>query len=314
MKKYLCRMLAKFAYYCLIQPLSYLPLRILYLLTDFFFILIITLIPYRKKVIQANLKRSFPDKSPQEINRLTFQFYHHFTDLLAEGVKNLTISQKELNQRFKVKNPELMNQLYAANKSVLLVSGHYNNWEWLITTQNHLFPHQAMGIGMPLTSKFWDKKLNERRSRYGMKVVHAKNFKEAIQQDNNQPIAILVLSDQSPADAKKSYWMNFLNQPTAVLFGAEQMAHTYDFAVVFFETKKIKRGYYEMELTLITDAPKNCKWGEITEQHTKQLEKIIQAHPQYWIWSHKRWKREIPQNLEELKVEQQAKFEERFNR
>jgi len=236
-------MLAKIAYYILVIPLSYLPLRILYFFTDFLYFILLYFIPYRRIVVRNNLTNSFPEKSIDEIKEIERKFYRHFTDLLAEGIKNLTISQKELSKRLLVENPEMMDNLYTQNKSVLLVSGHYNNWEWLITAQNNLFHHQAMGIGMPLTSKFWDKKINERRSRFGMKVVNAKNLKESINNELNiNPIAILTLSDQSPGDSKKSYWMNFLNQQTAVIFGTEQMANEYDFAVVFFNMIKIKRG------------------------------------------------------------------------
>jgi KDO2-lipid IV(A) lauroyltransferase len=169
-----------------------------------------------------------------------------------------------------------------------------------------------MGIGMPMTSKFWDKKINEKRERFGMKVIHSKNFKEEIEKITDTPVAILTLADQSPGDSKKSYWMNFLNQQTAVVFGAEQMAHQYNFAVVFFATRKVKRGHYEMSLTLITDNPNEMSWGQITEKHVNLLEKEIEKSPQYWIWSHKRWKREIPNDLEDLKKEQHAKFNHRF--
>jgi KDO2-lipid IV(A) lauroyltransferase len=305
-------MAAKLAYYCLVIPLSYLPLRILYLFTDLLFLFLITLIPYRKKVIVQNLKRSFPEKSHVEINRLKRRFYKHFCDLLAEGIKNLTISKTNLTKRFIVKNPDVMDKLYNNQKSVILVSGHYNNWEWLITSQNFLFPHQAMGIGMPMTSKFWDKKINERRQRFGMKVIHSKNFKEEIQKNLHHPIAILTLGDQSPGDSRKSYWMEFLHQQTAVQFGTEQMANEFEFSVVFFAVSKVRRGYYEMELNLITDDPRSMNWGQITERQTKLLEKEILNHPEFWMWSHKRWKREIPENLEQLKEEQHAKFNLRF--
>lgn len=305
-------MAAKFAYYCLVLPMSYLPLRMLYLLTDLFYILLITIVPYRKKVVEQNLQRSFPEKTNAEIKKIKRRFYRHFCDLLAEGIKNLSISKSSLTNRFSVKNPEVMDKLFNQHKSVILVSGHYNNWEWLITSQNFLFPHQAMGIGMPMTSKFWDKKINERRQRFGMKVIHSKNFKEEIQKNSKHPIAILTLADQSPGDSNKSYWMEFLHQQTAVLFGTEQMAHEYNFAVVFFAIRKVKRGFYEMELKLLTDEPANCGWGEITEQHVHLLEKEILAQPHYWIWSHKRWKREVPTDLEKLKKEQHAKFDQRY--
>ncbi len=306
-------MLAKIAYYIFVIPLSYLPLCVLYIFTDFLYFTLIYFIPDRRKVVLKNLTNSFPEKSLKEIKEIERKFYRHFTDLLAEGIKNLTISQKELSKRIKVENPQLMHKLYPQNKSVLLVSGHYNNWEWLITSQNNLFQHQAMGIGMPLTSKFWDKKINERRSRFGMRVVNAKNLKESITSELEiKPIAILILSDQSPSDSRKSYWMNFLNQQSAVIFGTEQMANEYDFAVVFFKMIKVKRGYYKMVLELITDKPKELTWGQITEKHTHLLEDEIVKNPQFWIWSHKRWKRDIPKDLEALKIEQKAKFESRY--
>lgn len=304
--------LAALAYYIFVIPLSLLPLPVLYFFTDFFFVLIITILPYRKKVIDQNLKRSFPDKSQQELNAIRRKFYHHFTNILAEGIKNLTISKASLKRRFTVRNQELMNELAQKGKNVLLVSGHYNNWEWLITSQAFLFPFEAYGIGMPLTSAFWDKKVNARRSRFGMKVIHAGNYKEALSAKTEQLKSVLVLSDQSPGDARKSFWTNFMNQNTAVLFGAEMMANELDYAVVYFTTHRIKRGYYEMELTLITDEPKSLNWGEITEQHVQLLEREIMAKPEFWLWSHKRWKREIPSDLEQLKQQQREKFTTKY--
>ena len=240
------------------------------------------------------------------------QFYRHFTDILAEGIKNLTISKNELSKRFKVVNPELIQKLYDENKNVLLISGHYNNWEWLITIQNLLSPHKAYGIGMPMTSKFWDKKINSRRERFGMTVIHSKNYKEELLKNPEELKSVLVLADQSPGNSLKSYWMKFLNQETAVLFGAEFMAHELNYASVGFITRKIKRGYYEMELKLISDNPSNNEWGDITESHVKLLEKAIINTPQNWLWSHKRWKREIPQDLDKLKKEQHEKFDKRY--
>jgi len=274
--------------------------------------ILIYVFPYRKKVILKNIERSFPELNTQQQKQIAQNFYKHFADLLIEGIKNLTISKKELQKRMIVKNPELMQKLFEKGKNVILVSGHYNNWEWLISAQNFLFPHQAFGIGMPMTSKFWDKKVNEQRQRFGMKVVHAKNYKAAFKAFKEQPIAVLNLSDQAPPDAEKSYWTTFLNQPTPVLFGTEFMANEYDFAVVFFVIRKRKRGYYELELNLITDNSKELKYGEITEAHTLLLEKEIIQHPEFWLWSHKRWKRAVPDNLEELKHKQKELFYKRF--
>ncbi len=306
--------MSKVAYYLFVLPLSKLPLWITYRFSDLFFLLLITVFPYRKKVIERNIARSFPNLNKQEHRKIKRSFYRYFADMLLEGVKNLGISEKELRKRFRIKNPELMEQLYQQNKSVLLVSAHYMNWEWMITGQDLFFPHQAIGIGMPLTSGYWDKKINTLRSRFGMKVIHAKIVKETFNAylHKGVPTATLVLSDQSPADSTKCYWMTFLNQTTGILFGAEQLANTYDQAVVFYLPKKIKRGYYEVELKLLTDEPRTLPWGEITETHAKLLEKRILEEPGPWLWSHKRWKRTVPDNIPKLKEEQREKFNSLF--
>jgi KDO2-lipid IV(A) lauroyltransferase len=305
-------MFSRLAYYGFVFPVSYLPLPVMYFIIDIFYLLLISFIPYRKRVVRQNINNSLPHLTEKEKKQVERKFYRHLATLLAEGAKNLTISKKELLRRMKVKNPEVLDELYSQGKSVLLVSGHYNNWEWLITAQNLLFKHQAVGIGMPLTNKFWDKKLNARRSRFGMKIINSQNLKEFFK-NNNDCIATLVLGDQSPGNAKKAYWMQFLNQTTPVLFGTEMLAHQYNQAVVYFNIQRIKRGYYEIELKPITMEPSKMEWGEITEAHTKALEKDILKNPQFWIWSHKRWKREVPVDLASLQKEQLAKFNQRFS-
>lgn len=303
---------ARIGYYLFALPLSYLPLPVLYLFTDFFYLLLISIVPYRSKVIEGNIARSFPELDARAHKKIKRQFYRHLTDLLAEGLKNLSISEKNLRKRLVVQNPEVLEELYDQTKNVLLVSGHFNNWEWLISSQNFLFSHQAYGIGMPMSSKFWDNKINGRRQRFGMRVIHAKNYREELTKNPEELKSVLVLSDQSPGNSMKSYWMEFLHQNTAVLFGAEMMANELDYAVVCFTMHRKKRGFYEMELNLIAKDPKSLDWGVITETHTKLLEQAILNNPSQWLWSHKRWKREIPEDLEKLKREQHEKFNERY--
>ena len=295
----------------LILILSYLPLRLLYLLSDFFYLLLITIFPYRKKVIERNLKFSFPDLSIQQLNRLRNHFYRHFSDLIVEGIKNLTISKKELQKRLVIENPEVLDKLKERNTSLLLISGHYGNWEWMITSLAFLLPFKAIGIGMPLTNSFWDKSVNKRRSRFGLQVVHSKNYKEALY-DGETPKAILTLSDQSPGSSENAYWTTFLNQPTAVLFGSEFMAHEYQFTPVFFSIRKVKRGYYSLKLIPFEKPLIDLNYGELTEWHTRLLEQEIEQNPSYWLWSHKRWKRQVPSDLAKLKEDQEKRFEERF--
>jgi KDO2-lipid IV(A) lauroyltransferase len=305
-------MLSKLAYYILVIPISFLPLWLLYIFTDFFYLLLATIIPYRRAVVRENIKNSFPELNARQHKVIERRFYRHFTDLLAEAVKNLTVSKMELKKRIHVLNRDAIDQLYIQGKSVIFVGGHYNNWEWIICAQNFLFAHQAVGIGMPMTNSFWDEKINQRRSRFGMKIVNAKNFKETLTMQKSEPVSLLVLADQSPGDSLKSYWMKFLNQTTAVAFGAEQIAHEHNYAVVYLHMKKVRRGYYEVIFEPITDNPKLEEYGKITESHLASLENDITSEPAFWIWSHKRWKREIPSDLIKLREEQYEKFKSKF--
>ena len=287
-------------FHLFVLPLARLPLWLLYKLADFLFLLFISIVPYRKKVITENLKNAFPNLTKAEHKTIRRKYYRYLADLFVEGIKNLAIHQKSLKNRIKVQNPQLMQDLLAKKKNVLLVGGHYGNWEWVITVQSLLFEQQAIGLGKPLSNGYFDEKINALRARFGMKIVNAKNYKAAITEKYPQGFAMLTLSDQSPGDSLKSYWTNFLNQQTAVLFGAEQMAHEFDLAVVFFKLTRPKRGYYEMELELICESPKNMPYGEITEKHTALLEEQIKEKPELWLWSHKRWKREIPDDIKGL--------------
>jgi KDO2-lipid IV(A) lauroyltransferase len=292
--------------------ISYLPLWFLYRISDVFYLILISIIPYRKKVIERNLSNSFPNLSPAEISTLRNKFYRHFADLVVEGVKNLTISKDELAKRFVLKNPDLIQKFTKQNKSVMLISGHYGNWEWMITSLATWFECKTVGIGMPLTNSFWDQALNKRRSRFGLKVAHSGNYKTAI--NSKESNVILVLSDQSPSNSENAYWTQFLNQSTGVLFGAEFMANDQKFVPIYFEIKKIKRGFYEVELIPFVGEINLVKYGAITEWHTHLLEETIRNQPEFWLWSHKRWKREVPSNLNELKKNQEERFNRRFRK
>lgn len=304
--------MSKALYYLVLVPLSRLPLPMLYLISDWVYVLFLTIWPYRKKIIDQNLRNSFPEKSEQERALIKRKFYRHLADLLAEGIKNLAISKNELLKRMRVENPEIMDQLAASKRNALLVGAHYGNWEWLITAQAFLFKQHAIGLGKPLSNGYLNQKINKLRGRFGMEIASPNNYKDLISNSFDNSFAMLTLSDQSPGDSLKSYWTTFLNQPTAALFGAEQMAHTYDLAIVYFRMKKVKRGFYTIQLELICDSPKGYSYGQLTEAYTRLLENQIKDCPELWLWSHKRWKREIPKNLDALMNSHREKFEVKF--
>jgi len=282
-------MITKIFYYILILPLSLLPYPLLYLLSDIFFLIMYRVIGYRKEVVFANLRNSFPNKSKQELKKIMSDFYRHLCDIIMESVKGFTISEKQLRKRLIIKNPEFSNYFADNGQSIIFVGGHYNNWEICAQAFAMYSKHKCIGIYKPLSNAFINDKIYTSRSKYGMHLISMKQTKKSFE-DGDEPKAIVFGSDQNPANPKRAHWVQFLNQDTGVLFGVERYAKEYDWPVVFVSISKVKRGYYEVEYSLVTDNPNEEPHGKITEDFTKRLEQDIINQPQYWLWSHKRWK------------------------
>lgn len=289
--------MGKLGFFLLIKPISYLPFSILYRLSDFFYVLIYYVVKYRKKVVFANLRNSFPNKTEQEITMIAKGFYSHFCDLIIEAIKMFSISQKELKRHCKILNPELMEQYAKQGKSLIIPAGHYNNWEMAATASNQQIPHQSIGIYAPLKNKFINEQIRKSRARFGLELLPKKEVKAGFEKDKDRLTAVLFGADQSPTSVRSAYWTTFLNQETGVMIGSEKYAKQYDYPVVFGKVTKIKRGYYEFKFIPLADHPRTTSFGEITEKHTRLLEEIIIENPQYWLWSHKRWKRKKPLDL-----------------
>jgi KDO2-lipid IV(A) lauroyltransferase len=285
-------MLAFLLYYLMIIPVSVLPMPVLYGASRFFLLFAYNVFGYRKHVVTRNIRLAFPDKSKDEIRQIRKEFYRHFADMLAEGAKGYSISKKHLLRRFSFTNPELPDAYYNQGKSVLLVGGHYNNWEFLVLSLDLHFKHQGTGVGQAISSKDFAKVMKRVRSRYGMEVWNSNNVREKIveYQNDNKPFICLLLADQSPHNPEKSYWVNFLNRDTPVVFGPEYLSRKYALPVYFYTVSKVKRGVYKATLVPITEDPRGEAEGAITEKHVALLEEEIKAQPAYWLWSHKRWK------------------------
>ena len=282
-------MITKIFYYLLILPISLLPYPLLYLFSDFLFLIMYRLIGYRKKVVFTNLKNSFPNKSDQELKAIMADFYRHLCDIIMESIKGFMISEKQLRKRLVIKNPEFSNYFADKGQSIIFVGGHYNNWEICAQAFAMYSNHECIGIYKPLSNAFINNKIYTSRSKYGMHLVAMKQTKKSFEADGKAK-AIVFGSDQNPANPKRAHWVQFLNQDTGVLFGVERYAKEYNWPVVFVSISKAKRGHYEVEYSLVTDKPTEEPHGKITEDFTKRLEQDIINQPQYWLWSHKRWK------------------------
>lgn len=290
--------MAKLAYFLILKPLSKLSLSILYLLSDFIFFLLYKVIKYRRDVVWSNVRNSFPTKSEGEVKMIVKEFYRHFSDLMVESIKIFSISKEQAIKRCKVLNPEVINKFYNLGKSVILVGGHYNNWEMIALIIDAQVKHLVVGLYSPLSNPFFEKKFRETRGKYGTLLVPKKEINTYFKTSKSNLNATLFGADQSPTFLKENtYWTTFLNQDTAVMFGTEKYAVEHNYPVVFFNVTKVKRGHYEVDFKVIEENPKTAAYCSITEKHTQLLEKQIRKHPAYYLWTHKRWKHKKPVNL-----------------
>lgn len=278
-------------YHGLIIPLSLLPFGVLYLFSDILAFLMYYVVGYRKKVIMENLKNSFPDKSEAERTLIAKKYYSHFCDLALESLKMFTISEKDAKERMVYLDTHIAQKYYDQGKSLIVAMAHYNNWEMVAVTVDQAIPQQAYAIYKPLTNAYWDKKMLTSREKYGLKMILNKRVKRDFEGMKNDLTATFFLIDQAPSYHSTPHWMTFLNQETGVLLGTERYSKDYDFPVVFLEVWKTKRGHYTCRFVDVFSDPRSTGEGEITEKVTRLLEAQIIEKPEFWLWSHKRWKR-----------------------
>ena len=277
--------------YSIIWLITLFPLPVLYQISNILYFLAYYVVGYRKKVVVSNLKNAFPLKSNTEIKKITKSFYLHLCDNLIETAAMIHMPKKSFDKRFIFKNVDVINELYDKGKSICAVFGHYGNWDWYALLQFYV-KHQVYAIYMPIKNKNIDKLVNNLRSKFGVKMIHkAYAAKKILDMHNSGELFItFFISDQTPSKREISYWTTFLNQDTAVFLGAEKIARKTNQAVVFFDIIKKKRGYYEIEFLKLFENSKDTRQYEITKAHLKCLEKRIIEKPEYWLWSHRRWK------------------------
>ena len=278
--------------------LSFLPLGFWYLVSDFSFLIIYYLLKYRVKVTRTNLKNSFPEKSEEALKEIERKFYRHLTNIMAETIKSFSISDKELKKRIKIENGELLENLFKKNISLIAVTGHFNNWEWAAMSLPFHSRYKAQGLYLPIKNESLNTLMQSSRARFGIDLIETTDLQEEMKRRSKLLTITGFIADQSPSNPLKAYWMNFLNQQTAVAFGTEKYARQYNLGVVFGKISRIKRGYYCLRYELVCEDPKDLPEGEITRKHTQMLEQLIRNHPERWLWSHRRWKLKQPENIE----------------
>jgi len=276
---------------------SILPWPILFAFSDFFFIILYYVIGYRRKIVRTNLVKSFPEKSLKEIKVIEFRFYRYFTDLIFEIFKLFTMSTAQKQKHCKM-TPEtllLFKDMYSRQQSAILVMGHYGNWEYCPAGLSPQTEFQSYVIYHPLTNPFFNRLMSRMRTLTTCKLYTMRNTLKGMIANRSELNLTAFLSDQSP-DPRAAYWTDFLNQETAVYNGSEKIAQKLNLAVVYGCLERVKRGSYIYHAKLICEDASKTKPGEITELHVKLLENDIRRAPEYWLWTHRRWKHQRHEN------------------
>ena len=269
---------------------SIIPFRVLYWLSDGLRFLFYYVVKYRYKVIKGNLELAFPGKSETEIQRLVWGAYGNLCDVLLEGIKGLSLSGEESIRRFKFINPEVLNDIYDSNRSAFIVACHYGNWEWAPQAIGLQIKHHTLGITAPIKNPYVNHYIQNSRVFEKVSTVLMKETAKAFEDFKDRLTAYVFIMDQSPSNTKRAHWIDFLNIKTACLHGADYYARKTNYPVVFFEQQRVKRGFYELKMHLLTDNPAELKETEITKLYMNKLEEIILRKPEDWLWSHRRWK------------------------
>ena len=281
--------------YLLVFPIlwfiSILPFRVLYFISDFLYLILYYVIGYRKKVVYENLKLALPNKSEKELLKIRRQFYVHFTDVFMEMIKSITITEKNVHKRFVFEDIDLLKKLGNKGRSIVLVGSHYANWEWMVS-MNNLVDHEAYAVSTRIGNKYFDKMMLKYRTKYGGQFVTPRMARRTYEQNSKNGILALnaLVSDQSPQLSKTHYWTRFLNVNVPVHVGAEQIAKKLDQSVVFYEVSKVKRGHYKCTFRVLAENPNDYEDYQITDMFLREVEKQVEKAPQYYFWTHKRFK------------------------
>ena len=269
---------------------SFLPLWFLFGLSSMLYYLIYYVIKYRREIVRKNLRYSFPEKELSEIIAIEKRFYRYFTDLMVEILKMSSISKAGVLKRVKMKNFEQVEAYFQKGESALACSGHYGNWELGMLAAGLKFSATPHVIYKPINNKIFEEWFNALRTKFGNVFIPMKQTLREVVATKHHPTLFCFASDQSPMVIDVQHVIQFMHQPTAVLLGLEKIAKQTNRPVFYFDIKRVKRGYYEIECVPLCLNPKTTENYEITELFFKSLTNSICKAPEYWLWSHNRWK------------------------
>jgi KDO2-lipid IV(A) lauroyltransferase len=287
--------------FALLYLVSLLPLRVLYVISDMAFVLVYYVFGYRKQVVMENLAIAFPEKTGAERKAIARKFYRNFADNWIEALKLLSVPEKTLRKRVST-SLKALDPVYASGRCCHILLGHQFNWEWCNATIPRRVPFKVLVAYSPIANKIIDRLFLHLRGRFGCIMLPYNDMRRAMMPYRHSQYILGLVADQNPSNPLKSYWLNFLNKPTAFLQGPEKGARMGNIPVVYMAFSRPRRGYYRLEATLLHENPAQSSEGDITQLYVSQLEENIRRYPELYLWSHKRWKHEWKEEYRKLWV------------
>lgn len=285
------QLLAYILFYPILYLVSKLPFRLLYIFSDFVYLIVYYIVGYRKKAVRDNLKLTFPHLSEKERRVIEKKSFKHLCDMFLETIKTMSISVKEIEKRFVINNLQTYLDLENKNKSIALMCAHYASYEWVIS-MNSKISFEGYAIYKPINNTYFDQLIKKIRSRFKAHLIGIKETAATIEKNTANQIKGLYgfASDQSPLVRPNVYWSKFMGIEVPVYTGAESLSKRFDMNMVFLKVRKLKRGYYEADIEILSENVHEMPDFQITELFLRKVEQQILEAPEFYMWTHKRWK------------------------
>ncbi|TXN35630.1 lipid A biosynthesis acyltransferase [Flagellimonas hymeniacidonis] len=289
--------------YPLLWLISRLPFRILYFISDIVYQLLYHVVGYRKKVVRNNLALVFPEKSDLERLRIEKKFYKHLCDIFLEMAKTLGISNRQMHKRYVFTNVEVLQRLESEGKNTMIMMPHYASWEWVFSLNSQL-NSRAYAIYQVIQNKYFDKLVRDIRGKYGTTLIRTTESRKIIKdaKKEGQLITVGIISDQSPMLNRTRHWAKFMNITVPIHVGGEELCKVLDMIPIYLKVEKLKRGYYQGTFKVLSEKPTEVEGYKISEAFLKEVEKSIYEAPEYYFWTHKRWKHKdkVPKEFQSM--------------
>ena len=278
----------------MIKFISRLPMWALYAFSSFLYLLAFYVVRHRHQVIREQLKKVFPDWSDADRERIHKQFLKNFCDVLVEVWKSVSMSEADMRARMQIVNLDAARRYLDAGQSLMFVTSHLGNWEWLLQGVTLQLGYPVDAAYKPLHDPWAERLMLEVRSRFGARLVPAKELLADFLKRRGIVRAIAMNADQAPVSTDKRYWTRFLGQDTAFYIGAEQIARATRLPILYVGVRRIRRGYYEVELKTLWDGRERVPPNTVTERYARTCEVDVLKRPADWLWSYRRWRLKKP--------------------